>query len=255
VVVTVDDVNYTGSATGVLTIGKAAAVVTLGDLNQTYDGTPKLASVTTTPAGLTVVFSYDTVPSVITPPAGDLTAYAAGIGQTFYVNATGATTGNVYGSNTAGYAITSGVATAAVHAGVLTPGQTAVLQISILADAGTYTGSTQNGVTSQPASASGGSFQIVGIATSGYNARPGRSRQLRRDGHGRRRELRRHGCRHARHRASHAGHHLERPGCHHLWHPAQCDTAERDGQRRGHVCLYARGRHDPQRRTEPDADG
>jgi rhamnogalacturonan endolyase len=172
VVVTVDDVNYTGSATGVLTIGKAAAVVTLGDLNQTYDGTPKLASATTTPAGLTVVFSYDTVPSVITPPAGDLTAYAAGIGQTFYVNATGATTGNVYGSNTAGYAITSGVATAAVHAGVLTPGQTAVLQISILADAGTYTGSTQNGVTSQSASASGGSFQIVGIATSGYTLGP-----------------------------------------------------------------------------------
>jgi len=172
VVATVDDANYAGSATGVLTIGKAAATVTLGALNQTYDGTPKLASATTVPAGLTVVFSYDTVPAAITPPAGNLTAYAAGIGQTFYVNATGATTGNVYGSNTAGYAITSGVATAAVHAGVLTPGQTAVLQISILADAGTYAGSTQNGVTSQPASASGGSFQIVGIATSGYTPGP-----------------------------------------------------------------------------------
>ncbi len=171
VVATVDDANYAGSATGVLTISKAAAVVTLGDLNQTYDGTPKLASATTTPAGLTVVFSYDAVPAVITLPAGNLTAYAAGIGQTLYVSATGATTGNVYGSNPA-YAITSDVATAAVHAGVLTPGQTAVLQISILADAGTYTGSTQNGVTSQSASASGGSFQIVGIATSGYTLGP-----------------------------------------------------------------------------------
>ena len=172
VVATVEDVNYAGSATGVLTISKAAAVVTLGGLNQTYDGTPKLASATTVPAGLTVVFSYDAVPAVIAPAAGNLTAYAAAIGQTLYVSATGATTGNVYGSNAVAYAITSDVATAAVHAGVLTPGQTAVLQISILADAGAYAGSTQNGVTSQPASASGGSFQIVGIATSGYTPGP-----------------------------------------------------------------------------------
>ena len=172
VVATVDDANYAGSATGVLTIGKAAATVTLGALNQTYDGTPKLATATTVPASLTVVFSYDNVPEVVTLPAGNLTAYAAGIGQTLYVSATGATTGNVYGSNATAYAITSDVATAAVHAGVLTPGQTGVLQISIMADAGTYAGSTQNGVTSQSASASGGSFQIVGIATSGYTLGP-----------------------------------------------------------------------------------
>ena len=172
VVATVSDANYAGSATGVLTISKAAATVTLGALNQTYDGTPKLATATTVPAGLTVVFSYDTVPAVITPPTGNLAAYAADIGQTLYVSATGATTGNVYGSNATAYAITSDLATAAVHAGVLTPGQTAVLQISILADAGTYVGSAQNGGTSQSASASGGSFQIVGIATNGYTLDP-----------------------------------------------------------------------------------
>ena len=171
VVATVDDANYAGSATSVLTINKAAATVTLGALNQTYDGTPKFANATTAPAGLTVVFSYDTVPAVIAPPAGNLSAYASAVGQTLYVSATGATTGNVFGSNPA-YAITSDVATAAVHAGVLTPGQTAVLQISVQADAGTYAGSTQNGVTSQPAPASGGSFQIVGIATSGYTLGP-----------------------------------------------------------------------------------
>ena len=38
---------------------KAAAVVTLGDLQQTYDGTAKHATATTTPDGLAVTFTYD----------------------------------------------------------------------------------------------------------------------------------------------------------------------------------------------------
>jgi hypothetical protein len=40
-------------------IGPAQATVTLGDLVQTYDGTPKSASVTTNPAALAVVTTYD----------------------------------------------------------------------------------------------------------------------------------------------------------------------------------------------------
>ena len=38
---------------------KATATVTLGSLSQTYDGTPKSATATTTPAGLTVSFTYN----------------------------------------------------------------------------------------------------------------------------------------------------------------------------------------------------
>jgi hypothetical protein len=38
---------------------KATATVTLGNLSQTYDGTPKSATVTTTPAGLAVSVTYD----------------------------------------------------------------------------------------------------------------------------------------------------------------------------------------------------
>jgi hypothetical protein len=56
---TVNDVNFAGVATGSLVIVKAAASVVLGDLAQTYDGTPKQVSATTTPEGLTLAFTYD----------------------------------------------------------------------------------------------------------------------------------------------------------------------------------------------------
>jgi len=59
VVGTISDSNYQGSASGTLVIGKATATVTLGSLAQTYDGTARTASATTTPAGLTVNFTYD----------------------------------------------------------------------------------------------------------------------------------------------------------------------------------------------------
>jgi hypothetical protein len=43
--------NYEGSATGTLVIAKATATVTLSNLNQTYDGSPRSASATTIAAG------------------------------------------------------------------------------------------------------------------------------------------------------------------------------------------------------------
>jgi hypothetical protein len=59
VVGTINDTNYQGSASGTLVIAKAAATVTLGSLNQIYDGSPKPATATTNPAGLTVTFTYN----------------------------------------------------------------------------------------------------------------------------------------------------------------------------------------------------
>lgn len=47
------------------TLNKTPAAVTLSGLNQSYDGTPKVVSATTTPAGLTVNVTYDGSP---TPP-------------------------------------------------------------------------------------------------------------------------------------------------------------------------------------------
>ena len=42
---TVTDANYSGSASGTLTISQATATVTLGNLGHTYDGAAKAAGV------------------------------------------------------------------------------------------------------------------------------------------------------------------------------------------------------------------
>jgi hypothetical protein len=65
VVGTINDPNYTGTATGTMTIAKASAPVVLGNLNQTYTGSPLSAMATTTPSGLTVNLTYNS--SVIAP--------------------------------------------------------------------------------------------------------------------------------------------------------------------------------------------
>lgn len=59
VVAAITDPNYTGTAAGTLIVGKATAWVALGHLTQTYDGTPKTATATTTPGGLSVLLTYD----------------------------------------------------------------------------------------------------------------------------------------------------------------------------------------------------
>jgi hypothetical protein len=59
VIATVNDPNYAGSATNTLVIGQATAAVTLGNLNQPYDGRAKLVNVTTLPAGLNVGVKYN----------------------------------------------------------------------------------------------------------------------------------------------------------------------------------------------------
>jgi hypothetical protein len=66
VVATVVDDNREGTASGTLVIGKAAAVVTLGDLAAVYDGLEKEASVTTDPLDLAVEVTYDGLSTVPT---------------------------------------------------------------------------------------------------------------------------------------------------------------------------------------------
>ncbi len=83
--------NPVGSATSTaatLTIAKAAAVLTLGDLAQTYTGAPRAASATTVPAALNVVLSYDGFP---TPPtdAGSYSVTAAIVDPNYTGSASG----------------------------------------------------------------------------------------------------------------------------------------------------------------------
>ncbi len=68
VVATVNDANYQGSATGTLTITKAAATVALSNLTQVFDGTPRNVTVATNPAGLSYSALYNgssTVPTAV----------------------------------------------------------------------------------------------------------------------------------------------------------------------------------------------
>ena len=67
VTATIDNANYSGYASNLLEIVKATAAVTLSNLSQTADGSPKPVTVTTVPSGLSVDVTYDgstTAPSV-----------------------------------------------------------------------------------------------------------------------------------------------------------------------------------------------
>jgi hypothetical protein len=58
VVATINSLNYAGSGTGTLVVGKAAATVTLSNLRQSYDGNAKSVTTTTTPRNLPVTVTY-----------------------------------------------------------------------------------------------------------------------------------------------------------------------------------------------------
>jgi rhamnogalacturonan endolyase len=58
VIATVNSPNHAGSASGTLVISPAPATITLGNLNQEYDGEPKHVTIETIPAGLAVAATY-----------------------------------------------------------------------------------------------------------------------------------------------------------------------------------------------------
>ena len=102
VVATINDANYAGSASGSLVIGKAPATVTLGGLNQTYNGTPRLVTANTTPANLAVAITYNGSSSV--PTNAGTYAVSAVVTN---LNYTGAATGTlVIGQATATLTLT-----------------------------------------------------------------------------------------------------------------------------------------------------
>jgi hypothetical protein len=70
-------------------VGKSFATVTLGNLNQTYDGTAKSATATTVPPGLTVTFTYDGSPDAPTN-AGTYQVIGTVVDPAYYGSATNA---------------------------------------------------------------------------------------------------------------------------------------------------------------------
>jgi polygalacturonase len=170
VVATSASPDYSGSGSGVLVISQATTTLTLGTTALTYDGSVQAPVPVTVPGNLAVLVTYNGLPGVVTPQNGTVAAYASAVGQTLYVAVAGDIANPAYG--TGPFAMNSDIGAAAVYSGILSSGQSAVLQIQILADEASYGAGTQNGVTTQGEGAAGGSFQIVGIATTGFSAGP-----------------------------------------------------------------------------------
>lgn len=76
----------------------------------------------------------------------DLTQYRDNVGLSFQVSVTGSSSGSIRGTSI--YTDDSPISVVVVHAGLLTIGQTGVVTITILAGQSSYTGTTNNSITS-----------------------------------------------------------------------------------------------------------
>jgi len=115
-------------------------------------------------------FTDDTALNRITPVAG----------AALYMKVTGTTGGRLWGTGV--YTIDSAPAAAAVHAGVLAAGQTAVVRITLLPGRPSYEGSARNGVTSSSYGSYGASYAIeaapAGAAVVPIIADPGAANRI-----------------------------------------------------------------------------
>jgi hypothetical protein len=82
------------------------------------------------------------------PDPGSLTGYANQFGKKLAFTVTGRADGSLWGTGV--YTLDSTLAAAAVHAGILKVGETAVVKVEVLVPPPTFAGTTQNGVTSSP---------------------------------------------------------------------------------------------------------
>lgn len=89
VVATIDDATYQGAATGTLVIDRTPVAVTLSNLEHTYDGSPKSATVSSNPAGPVVGVTYNG--SATPPSAVGVYSVVAAINDPNYRGGTSAT--------------------------------------------------------------------------------------------------------------------------------------------------------------------
>ncbi|HUE87997.1 MAG TPA: LCCL domain-containing protein [Vicinamibacterales bacterium] len=79
-------------------------------------------------------------------------------GTTYYFRVTGATDGSVWGTDV--YTGDSALAVAAVHAGAIKPGETAVVRVTVMPPVTQYHGSVRNGVTSHDFGRFGAAYRV-----------------------------------------------------------------------------------------------
>jgi hypothetical protein len=83
------------------------------------------------------------------------------IGATFYFRVCGSADGSVWGTDI--YAGDSALATAAVHAGLVKPGEIAIIKVTVVPPLTQYQGSEQNGITSNDFGRFGKAYRLSAI--------------------------------------------------------------------------------------------
>ena len=97
--------------------------------------------------------------SIVLPDPGDLSSYRGQNGTMLTFEVTGVQSGSVWGDGV--YTDDSKLAVAAVHAGILQPGETGLVRVEILPGADSYEGATRNGVASGNYAAWSGSYRVL----------------------------------------------------------------------------------------------
>jgi hypothetical protein len=101
--------------------------------------------------------SQPVVTDAINDP-GNMVGYRGRNGQTFTIRVRGTNDGSLWGGSDGVYTDDSRIGKAAVHAGLLKPGEERVLRVKILAGKASYPASTRNGITSTGYGAWHGSY-------------------------------------------------------------------------------------------------
>jgi hypothetical protein len=82
----------------------------------------------------------------VLPDPGTLLAFQGQLGKTFSFRVTGSLNGSVWGTET--YTLDSTLAAVAVHMGIVQPGKTGIIRVTLIPSLPAYQGSTRNGVSS-----------------------------------------------------------------------------------------------------------
>ena len=92
------------------------------------------------------------------PDPGNLVGYQGQVGKTFLFDVLGREDGAIWGTDV--YTSDSTLAAAAVHAGVIQPGERKAVRVTIVAPPAGFRGSTRNGVTSAAFGAYPGAYRL-----------------------------------------------------------------------------------------------
>jgi hypothetical protein len=159
---------------GLLAPGESGIVtVEVIDGPASYEGAERNGVVSRSYASWDVAYRLSGVTgvdsSVVLSDPGDLSGYRGQNGTILTFEVTGELTGSVWGEGV--YTDDSRLSAAAVHAGILQPGETGLVRVEILPGQESYAGAEHNGVVSGAYAAWHGSFRILPLLSSKSNSK------------------------------------------------------------------------------------